>query len=62
MSFPQHLFGDHTGEIFDISLVNFYTRFSSMHIYFSDFDSLIVLLLMNVHVVRQPNLEPGLQD
>ena len=28
----------------------------------SEFDSLIVLLLIIVLVARQPNLEPGLQD
>jgi hypothetical protein len=33
-----------------------------IHLSFSDFDSLIVLLLMTVPVARQPNLEPGLRD
>jgi hypothetical protein len=52
ISFPQHLFGDHTGKIFDISLVNFYTQFSSIHLCFSNIDSLIVLFLMIVPIAR----------
>jgi hypothetical protein len=43
-------------------LVNFYTRFSSIHLSFSDIDSLTILLFMTVPVARQPNLEPGLQN
>jgi hypothetical protein len=43
-------------------MVNFYTRFSSIHLYFSVFNSWTVFLLMIVPVARQPNIEPGLQD
>jgi hypothetical protein len=40
----------------------FYTRFSSIHLYFSEIDSLTVFLLMIVPIARKNNIEPGLQD